>query len=63
MKLSFVIAGLILSANVHAKVRPEPIQPVTKVKGLNSKKVELGKKLFFERRLSKSGKNLLQFLS
>ena len=61
MKLSLIV-GLILSANVHAKVRPEPIQPVTKVKGLNSKKVELGKKLFFERDFQNQ-KNLLQFLS
>ena len=33
----------------------EPIKPITQPKNLNQEKVELGKKLFFDPRLSKSG--------
>lgn len=47
-------AGLIASASA-ASVRNEPVQPITPYETSNPAKVELGKKLFFDPRLSKSG--------
>lgn len=47
---------LAVSSGVFAAPRTdEPIQPIPEVKVSNPEKVELGKKLFFEPRLSKSG--------
>lgn len=40
---------------VADSVRPEPIQPIVYPVDLNEAKVELGKKLFFDPRLSRSG--------
>ncbi|MEE8342646.1 MAG: cytochrome-c peroxidase [Gammaproteobacteria bacterium] len=44
--------AIVLSGTVPAK---EPIQPIVPVKEINLAQVELGKKLFFDPRLSKSG--------
>jgi len=55
-KLSLLAAGTLLS--VHALATPqtnEPIQPIPPAKISNAAKVELGKQLFFDPRLSKSG--------
>lgn len=55
-QITKLIAALTLicsaMAPVHAK---EPIQPIEPVKNINLAKMELGKKLFFDPRLSKSG--------
>ncbi len=48
----FVTAAISTSASVIAK---EPVQPISPVKDINLAQVELGKKLFFDPRLSKSG--------
>ena len=56
MRISLFIAGLLMTSTAFAKVRMEPISPIKKLTGLNKEKVELGKKLYFERRLSKSGR-------
>lgn len=45
---AIVAAGLAIAA-------AEPIQPIAPAEGLNSAQVELGKKLYFDPRLSKSG--------
>lgn len=50
--IAIVIAGLCASANTIAA---EPIQVITPAKITEPEKVELGKMLFFEPRLSKSG--------
>lgn len=47
-----VSATIISSAAIAAQ---EPVQPVSPVKNINLAQVELGKKLFFDPRLSKSG--------
>lgn len=48
--------GIIIHAAAVAAVRSdEPIQPIEVPSNLNEKKVKLGKKLFFEPRLSRSG--------
>jgi len=59
-KLKIIAMGcsltLIASSAVFAGSRAdEPIQPIPEAKISNAEKVELGKKLFFEPRLSKSG--------
>lgn len=48
------IASLALSSALHAASK-EPIQPITAAKVANPAMVELGKKLFFDPRLSRSG--------
>ncbi|EZP38939.1 Cytochrome C551 peroxidase protein [Janthinobacterium lividum] len=48
------IASLALSGALHAASK-EPIQPITAAKVANPAMVELGKKLFFDPRLSRSG--------
>ena len=50
----FVAACITMTA-ATAAVRDEPIQPIEPAKVTNPAKVELGKKLFFDPRLSKSG--------
>ncbi len=42
-------------AGVSVALAKEPIEPIKPVKEINLAQVELGKKLFFDRRLSKSG--------
>ena len=48
-------AALALSSAAPAVWAKEPISPITPVKGINLAQVELGKKLYFDPRLSKSG--------
>lgn len=48
------LAAVLLGASVHAQSN-EPIQPIEAPKGVDAAKAELGKKLFFDPRLSKSG--------
>ena len=51
-----VVVALILSGAVaQAQPRQEPVTPVVRAKIANPAVVELGKKLFFDPRLSKSG--------
>ena len=50
---SFVAFAALLSAGLC--FAQEPIQPIAPVKDINMAQVELGKKLFFDPRLSKSG--------
>ncbi len=53
---SFVMVVFLLGGNAFSSsVRNEPIQPIEPVVIENEEKVELGKMLFFEPRLSKSG--------
>lgn len=47
--------GLSVSASAFAAPSNEPIQPIQSAKITNQAKVELGKQLFFDPRLSKSG--------
>lgn len=47
--------GLTLAGSAHAAGSKEPIQPITPAKVSNPALVELGKKLYFDPRLSKSG--------
>ncbi|GAB3481178.1 cytochrome-c peroxidase [Azotobacter salinestris] len=55
-KLSLLAAGILLSVNALAAPQAnEPIQPIQPAKVDNPGKVELGKQLFFDPRLSKSG--------
>lgn len=51
-KLSLIIGGILLSSVSFAK---EPISPIKPVKNINLAQAELGKKLYFDPRLSKSG--------
>lgn len=46
------VAVIAASGNLYAA---EPIQPIEPVKEINLAQVELGKKLYFDPRLSKSG--------
>lgn len=56
LRLSAVLLSMGLMASAHAaSVRNEPIQPVQPHEITDTAKVELGKKLFFDPRLSKSG--------
>lgn len=48
-------AALVLSAAAPAVWAKEPISPISPVKKINLAQVELGKKLYFDPRLSKSG--------
>ncbi len=52
LKLALLAAAASLSAGVQAQ---EPIQPIQPVKEINLALAELGKKLYFDPRLSKSG--------
>lgn len=52
---SLVALTLVASAVSSMAWASEPIQPITPVKEINLAQVELGKKLFFDPRLSKSG--------
>ncbi|GAB3379474.1 hypothetical protein GCM10027514_18240 [Azotobacter armeniacus] len=55
-KLSLLAAGIFLSVNtLAAQQTNEPIQPIQPARIDNPAKVELGKQLFFDPRLSKSG--------
>ena len=55
-KAALLALSLIYSLVAHAVARTnEPIQPIEQVKPKSKEKVELGKKLFFDPRLSKSG--------
>lgn len=56
MQIRIIIAALLLSgfSAVQASAN-EPIQPIRQTKIVNPKLVELGKKLYFDPRLSKSG--------
>ena len=53
MKLTVLSLALVAVSTVHAA--DEPIQPVKPVQSVNLGMVELGKKLYFDPRLSKSG--------
>ncbi len=50
---SLAFVGMIVSTSLA--LAKEPIEPIKAVKGINLAQVELGRKLFFDRRLSKSG--------
>jgi cytochrome c peroxidase len=52
--LALILGGM-LTGFTPAYAAPEPIQPVASVKPRNAALVELGKKLYFDPRLSKSG--------
>jgi len=54
-KLTRASTFLILLAAAAPLVAKEPIEPIALVKEINLAKVELGKKLYFDPRLSKSG--------
>ncbi|MCL2021349.1 MAG: cytochrome-c peroxidase [Betaproteobacteria bacterium] len=51
----FAALSLTLGAGFAAAASDEPIQPIKAATGINQAKAELGKKLYFEPRLSKSG--------
>lgn len=55
--LATCIALAVASSSLAARYQPndEPVTPIQPVTGLNVAEVELGKKLFFEPRLSRSG--------
>lgn len=55
MKKHLISSFILLLAFSCFASAQEPISPITVPQGLNSGKVELGKKLFFDPRLSKSG--------
>jgi len=56
MKLELTAISLaLLSASTAILAAEEPIQPITPVQEINLAQVELGKKLYFDPRLSKSG--------
>ncbi len=57
MNIKAPVVALLLSGSVlgGAAAAEEPIKPITPVQEINLAQVELGKKLFFDPRLSKSG--------
>ncbi|MGQ9425267.1 cytochrome-c peroxidase [Gilvimarinus sp. F26214L] len=55
LRVTTAILATVLSVCVSAAPRQEPIQPIEPAKVDNPAKVELGKKLFFDPRLSRSG--------
>ncbi|HEX8964744.1 MAG TPA: cytochrome-c peroxidase [Rhodocyclaceae bacterium] len=55
MKKRFLVAAFALASTSIVSASPEPIQPVPVPKVTDRNLVELGKKLFFDPRLSKSG--------
>jgi len=52
---TLTIFGVALLANATTLFAQEPIEPIQPVKVINLAQVELGKKLYFDPRLSKSG--------
>lgn len=48
-----IFISVFIHANELIVLKNEPIQPITEYKNLNNPKLELGKKLFFDNRLSK----------
>ena len=55
-KGAITLAGsIVMGAPSHAALAQEPIQPIRPVQEINLAQVELGKKLYFDPRLSKSG--------
>lgn len=55
MKYHVIILTLMGTAFSNSSLAEEPIQPIRPVQEINLSQVELGKKLFFDPRLSKSG--------
>ena len=56
MKIKTYMISLFITTAISASVSAtEPVQPISPVKEINLAQVELGKKLFFDPRLSKSG--------
>ena len=58
MKIKSVFMSLLAVSTIAATsavIANEPIQPISPAKNINLEQVELGKKLFFDPRLSKSG--------
>lgn len=55
MRFKVLLAALICTAGATAVTAAEPIQPVKPAKEINLAMAELGKKLYFDPRLSKSG--------
>lgn len=53
--LGFAIAVALLSSSSFALAATEPVEAIQPAVGLDQAKVELGKKLYFDTRLSKSG--------
>lgn len=53
--VAFLLAASLFNASASAAPRQEPIQPIEPAKVEDPAKVELGKKLFFDPRLSRSG--------
>ncbi|MCG8123610.1 MAG: cytochrome-c peroxidase, partial [Candidatus Thiodiazotropha taylori] len=50
-----LIATVLLGISGQAMAADEPIKPIKPVQSINLGQVELGKKLYFDPRLSKSG--------
>jgi cytochrome c peroxidase len=55
MFYALIAVGVTGMSHASAQAKDEPIQPIVPAKITNPAKVELGKKLFFDPRLSKSG--------
>ncbi len=55
MKLKVLVTSLALLGSCAVTAAEEPIQPIKPVQNINLGMVELGKKLYFDPRLSKSG--------
>ncbi|MEJ2692129.1 MAG: cytochrome-c peroxidase [Candidatus Thiodiazotropha sp.] len=55
MKLTLITVSIVLLGGSPAFAAKEPIQPIKPVKDINLGMAELGKKLYFDPRLSKSG--------
>jgi len=55
MKLTLLVTTLAIMTTGAVQAAEEPIQPVKPVRNINLGMVELGKKLYFDPRLSKSG--------
>lgn len=57
MKMLGIVTTTVLAISLSAAAAPadEPIQPISPVKEINLAQAELGKKLYFDTRLSKSG--------
>ncbi|GHT83210.1 cytochrome c biogenesis protein CcsA [Betaproteobacteria bacterium] len=55
IKMIAAVVALVMAGSVSAAVRDEPIQPLPQPKVTSQAKADLGKKLFFDPRLSRSG--------